>query len=132
MLIGFDLLKPVPLLLAAYDDPQGVTRAFNLNLLLRMNRELGAGVEVDAFRHLATFDPARPAMESWLEVMRPQKIRLAGLEFRLEAGERIHTEISRSTPMRRFSWLAERSGFAEVVRYRDARGYFADALWRVE
>jgi L-histidine Nalpha-methyltransferase len=129
LLVGFDLVKPLPLLLAAYDDPQGVTRAFNLNLLQRMNRELGTTLEVDAFRHHATWDPERPAMESWLEVVRPQQVRLAGQVVRLAAGERLHTEISCKYTGAQISGLAAAAGFAEVGRFHDAQGWFADALW---
>jgi L-histidine Nalpha-methyltransferase len=130
-LVGFDLLKPVPLLRAAYDDPQGVTRAFNLNLLLRLNREWGADFDLGAFRHVATFDRRRPAMESWLESARRQTVHLAGRAFALEAGERIHTEISCKYTRRRVSRFAREAGFVEVARFEDARGWFLDALWSV-
>lgn len=131
LLIGFDLVKPLPLLLAAYDDPQGVTRAFNLNLLQRMNRELGTALEVDAFRHRAAWDPVRPAMESWLELVRPQEVRLGGRVVRLAAGERIRTEISCKYTGGQITRLAAAAGFAEVGRFHDAQGWFADALWSV-
>jgi dimethylhistidine N-methyltransferase len=130
-LVGFDLLKPVGILRAAYDDPQGVTRAFNLNLLLRLNRELGADFELAAFRHVATFDRRRPAMESWLESVKRQTVRVAGRAFALDAGERIHTEISCKYTRRRVASFARDAGFAEVARFEDARGWFLDVLWSV-
>ncbi len=129
LLIGFDLVKPLPLLLAAYDDPQGVTRAFNLNLIQRMNRELGTSLDLEAFRHRALWDPVRPAMESWLELLRPQEVRLAGRVVRLAAGERIRTEISCKYTGAQISALAAAARFTEVARFQDARGWFADALW---
>jgi L-histidine Nalpha-methyltransferase len=77
-LVGFDLVKAREVLQAAYDDPQGVTRAFNLNLLARLDRECGADFDLSAWRHVATFDPARPAMESWLERSRRMNTRAIG------------------------------------------------------
>jgi len=132
VLVGFDLVKPLPLLQRAYDDPQGVTRAFNLNLLARMNRELSADFDLGAFRHRATWDPKRPAMESWLESQRRQTVHVGGRAFTLEAGERIHTEISCKYTGGAISALAEGAGFAEADRFQDPRAWFADALWRVE
>jgi L-histidine N-alpha-methyltransferase len=130
LLVGFDLLKPVAEHLAAYDDAAGVTRAFNLNLLARMNRELGADFDPDGFRHLATFDPVRPAMESWLESLRRQEVRVAGRAFVFEAGERIHTEISCKYDLGRIETLRRAGGFAPVGLFQDERRRFADALWR--
>lgn len=131
LLVGFDLVKPLEVLLAAYDDPQGVTRAFNLNLLARLNRELGADVDVAAFRHVATWDPVRPAMESWLEPVRDLVIHLGGRAFHLARGERIRTEISCKYTSDRIDHFAAGAGFEEVVRFGDPRGWFVDALWRV-
>jgi len=130
-LVGFDRVKPLAALRRAYDDPQGLTRAFNLNLLHRMNRELGADFEPAAFRHRATWDPRRPAMESWLESTRRQLVRVAGFAFRLERGERIHTEISCKYRPAQIASFARGAGFAEVRRFHDPRRWFADALWRV-
>jgi dimethylhistidine N-methyltransferase len=131
VLVGFDLVKSLAVLEAAYDDPQGVTREFNLNLLARANRELGATFDLAAFRHRATWDPGRPAMESWLESLRDQTVDLAGVPIHLGAGERIHTEISCKYTDGQISGFALAAGFSEVDRFRDASGWFADALWRV-
>lgn len=131
MLVGFDLLKDLSILRAAYDDPEGVTAAFNLNLLVRMNRELGGDLEPGAFEHLATYDPRRPAMESWIRSRRRQVVRVAGRTFRLEAGERIHTEISCKYRERDVGAFARSTGVEEVGRFRDRRRWFVDALWRV-
>jgi dimethylhistidine N-methyltransferase len=132
LLVGFDLLKPVAEHLAAYDDASGVTRAFNLNLLARMNRELGADFDLDGFRHVATFDPARPAMESWLESQRRQVVRVGEETFELEAGERIHTEISCKYDLAGIDALRRAAGFAAAGLFQDERRRFADALWRAE
>ncbi len=131
VLVGFDLLKDLEVLRRAYDDAQGVTAAFNLNLLARMNRELGADIDLSSFEHLATFDPARPAMESWLVSLKTQVVTVAESRFSFRAGERIHTEISckyREEDVTEFGRLA---GFAETGRFRDRRGWFLDVLWRV-
>jgi L-histidine Nalpha-methyltransferase len=130
-LVGFDLMKPRRILQRAYDDSQGVTRAFNLNLLARLNRECGADFELSAWRHVATFDPARPAMESWLESTRRQVVRFGGAAFGFSAGERIHTEISCKYTLPRVSALARDARFREEDHLVDARGWFVDALWTV-
>jgi dimethylhistidine N-methyltransferase len=131
VLVGFDLLKDLPLLRAAYDDDSGVTAAFNLNLLARINRELDGDFDLEAFEHAATFDPERPAMEAWLRSRRRQRVQVAGRSFRFEAGECIHTEISCKYRERDIAALAASAGFEEVGRYRDRRRWFVDALWRV-
>jgi dimethylhistidine N-methyltransferase len=132
LLVGFDLVKPLPLLRRAYDDAQGVTRAFNLNLLARLNRELGADFDLSAFRHVATWDPERPAMESWLESCCAQSVRIGGRVFRFGPGERIHTEISCKYSDAQITAFAADAGFSEVGRYSDRSRWFVDALWRVE
>jgi uncharacterized SAM-dependent methyltransferase len=131
VLVGFDLLKDPATLRAAYDDPDGVTAAFNLNLLARINRELDGDFDPGAFEHVATFDPARPAMESWLRSRRRQRVRVAGRCFRFEAGERIHTEVSCKYRERDVAAFAAAAGFEEAGRFRDRRRWFVDALWRV-
>jgi dimethylhistidine N-methyltransferase len=130
-LVGFDLVKPLSVLRRAYDDPQGVTREFNLNLLARINRELGADFDLSAFRHVATWDPGRPAMESWLESTRRQVVHVDGRVFAFRRGERIHTEISCKYTGAQVAELAREAGFAEVARLEDPQHWFVDALWRV-
>ena len=130
LLIGVDLVKDTATLEAAYDDALGVTAAFNLNLLARINRELGGDFDLGAFEHRATFDPARPAMESWLVSRRAQAVTVAGRRFELCEGEAIRTEISWKYTEGQVTALARETGFEEVARFRDARGWFVDALWR--
>jgi len=131
VIVGFDLVKPLELLFRAYDDPQGVTRAFNLNLLARLNRELAANFDLDAFRHVATWDPLRPAMESWLVAERAQVAQVAGHSVRIDAGERIQTEISCKYTQEQIAGFASGAGFEEVGRFLDDRRWFADVLWKV-
>jgi len=132
LLVGFDLVKPLGPLRAAYDDPQGVTGAFNLNLLARLNRELGATFDLREFRHVATWDPVRPAMESWLESRRAQTVRIGPLAFPFDAGERIHTEISCKYTEAQIDGFAAAAGVTEVGRYADEARWFVDVLWRVD
>lgn len=132
VLVGFDLLKEESVLRAAYDDVEGVTAAFNLNLLARVNRELAGDIDPGSFEHVATFDPRRPAMESWLRSRRRQRVRVAGRPFRFEVDERIHTEISCKYREQDLDAMARTSGFEPVGRYGDRRRWFVDALWRVE
>ncbi len=129
-LVGFDLLKDPTVLQRAYDDAQGVTAAFNLNLLVRINRELGADFDVASFEHRARFDPRRPAMESWLVSCRRQEVKIAGETFTFEAGEAIHTEISCKYLEEDVTAFAREAGFQEAGRFRDRRHWFLDALWR--
>jgi len=131
LLVGFDLVKPLTLLQRAYDDPQGVTRAFNLNLLTRLNRELGADFDLSAFQHVATWDPERPAMESWLESACAQNVRMGGRLVQFAPGERIQTEISCKYSEAQVTEFAADAGFSEVGRFRDRDRWFVDVLWSV-
>ena len=96
LLLGTDLVKPRPALLLAYDDPLGVTAAFNKNLLVRINRELAADFDLDAFDHRAIWNDAEHRIEMHLVSRRAQEVRLLGASVRIgfEAGESIWTESS--------------------------------------
>ena len=96
LLLGVDLVKDVSTLLAAYDDQAGVTANFNLNLMARLNRELGANFNLRAFRHKAIWDEVHSRMEMYLESLSAQKvnIRVLGMKVDFAPGERIHTENS--------------------------------------
>lgn len=130
LLVGFDMVKPLPPLRRAYDDVQGVTRAFNFNLLVRLNRELGATFDLEAYRHVVTWDPVRPAMESWLESTSAQSVRIGRSTFTFEMGERIRTEISCKYRDQQITDFAADAGFTEVGRFADPARWFVDALWR--
>jgi uncharacterized SAM-dependent methyltransferase len=95
-LLGTDMVKGPEILLPAYDDAQGITAAFNKNILARLNRELGSNFDLDSFRHVAEWNPAGSRMEIYLESTRRQVVRLGliGGAVRLDRGERIHTENS--------------------------------------
>ena len=131
LLIGFDVMKDPARLRAAYDDPEGVTAAFNLNLLARINRELGGDFDLTRWRHLATFDPRRPAMESWLLSTDRQTVRVLGKSFEFQAWETIHTEISCKYRDAHLEAFARAAGLVEVGRWTDPRRDFVDVLYRV-
>jgi dimethylhistidine N-methyltransferase len=131
VLVGFDLIKDVDLLQAAYDDSAGVTAEFNLNLLRRINRELGGDFRLGAFRHFAAFSPVRRAMESYLLSTAAQSVHIAGRSFAFEPWEPIRTEISCKYRVAEVSAFARDAGFVEVTHHCDERRFFVDALWRV-
>ncbi|MGL4550625.1 MAG: L-histidine N(alpha)-methyltransferase [Gemmataceae bacterium] len=111
MLLGADLRKDRRVLESAYDDREGVTAAFNRNLLVRINRELGADLEVGSFAHRAVYDEARGRVEMHLVSRREQRARVAGVEVRFEAGESIHTENSYKYSLTGLRELASAGGF---------------------
>ena len=110
LLIGVDLKKDPQRLHAAYNDSQGITAAFNLNLLERLRAELGAELDPGTFRHRAFYDAVRGRIEMHLVSRRAQSIRVLGRNFRLEPGESIHTENSYKYSVGEFHALARRSG----------------------
>jgi len=125
LLIGVDLRKDPAILRAAYNDREGVTAAFNLNLLRRMNRELGADFDVDAFRHEAIWreDPGR--MEMHLVSTRDQNVRVGDETIVFEKGETIHTENSCKFSLDEFSAMAQKAGFDIRTVWTDADELFS-------
>jgi len=124
-LIGVDLRKEKALLDAAYNDAQGITAAFNLNLLERMNRELGADFELQAWRHQAGYNEAEGRVEMHLVSTRKQRVTVAGEAFDFEEGETIHTENSYKYGLDEFEGLARRAGMEPVGVWTDQRGLFS-------
>jgi uncharacterized SAM-dependent methyltransferase len=108
-----------------------VTAAFNLNLLERMNRELGADFDLAAWRHRAFFDEAQGRIEMHLVSLQPQTVHVAGDAFEFAAGETIHTENSYKYGIEEFQTLAARAGFRAEAVWTDSRGLFAVHLLRV-
>lgn len=133
-LIGFDLRKDINLLLRAYDDSDGITRAFNLNLLHRINNTLGANFDISKFRHYATYNFIIGAMESYLVSLEPQIVQLPALNasFNFEAFEAIHVECSYKYTLAQIDALAQKSGFKIIENYFDSNGYFVDSLWQAQ
>lgn len=125
MLVGVDLKKDAATLNAAYDDAQGVTAAFSLNLLARANRELGADFDLAAFRHRAVYDEAAGSVRIHLVSARRQTVRLAGRAFELAEGEAIHVENSNKYSLQDFADLAGEAGFTPATAWTDAKGLFS-------
>ena len=133
LLIGMDRIKPTPVLNAAYNDAQGLTAAFNLNLLNVLNREAGADFKPQRFRHVAFFDEAAAQIEMYLESRVAQTVRIASLNetIDLTAGERILTEISRKFTPESINRLLSKAGFEVERRYEPANEYFSLVLARL-
>ncbi|NBC10829.1 MAG: L-histidine N(alpha)-methyltransferase [Planctomycetes bacterium] len=123
LLIGVDRVKTPRVLIDAYDDPEGVTAAFNYNLLQRLNREADADFDLDHWAHEAHWNAKQSRMESHLVALRDQKVWVAGKRFAFNAGESIRTECSYKYTDEALLALAE--GFAPAGVWRDARGYFS-------
>lgn len=111
-IVGVDMVKPAHTLIAAYDDAAGVTARFNKNLLTRINRELGANFNVDAFSHLALWNAEQARMEMHLVSQVEQVVNVAGNRFHFAAGERLHTENSHKFTVQSFTELAARAGWS--------------------
>lgn len=131
LLIGVDLPKDPAILNAAYDDAQGVTAAFNLNLLSRINRELEADFDLDAFSHRAFFNTERSRVEMHLVSRIEQQVEVAGVRFGFRAGETIHTENSYKYGIDAFHRLAGDAGFVAEQVWTDEQGLFSVHCLRV-
>jgi len=125
MLVGVDLKKDPVVLHAAYNDAAGVTAAFNLNLLARINRELGADFDLRRWRHYAFYNAALGRIEMHLASLSPQRVRLGGHRWHFARGETIHTENSYKYSIEDFGAMAERAGFRSAKVWTDRRGLFA-------
>jgi dimethylhistidine N-methyltransferase len=124
LLIGVDLVKEHSLLNAAYDDALGVTAAFNLNVLLHLNRVLGSDFVLADWRHVAFFNVDESRVEMHLEARRRLTVSWPGAERRFAEGERIHTENSYKYTDHSFKVLLEQAGFALVQSWTDERDWF--------
>ena len=129
LLIGADLVKDEARLTAAYDDVQGVTAAFNRNVLARLNRELGADFDPDGFAHRARYDRAAQRVEMHLVSRRAQRVAINGTEIAFAADESIHTESAYKYTPEGFRELAEAAGFRPWREWLDPEGLFAVFLF---
>jgi L-histidine Nalpha-methyltransferase len=125
MLVGVDLRKDANVLHAAYNDSRRVTAAFNLNLLARINRELGADFDLKRFAHYAFYNAAAGRIEMHLVSLERQTVRIARQRFNFDAGESIHTENSYKYSIEGFRVLAARAGYEAKKAWTDAKGLFA-------
>ena len=128
LLIGMDRVKPVERLIAAYDDPDGVTARFNLNLLERINRELGGDIPADAFRHEARWNDILSRIEMHLVAARDVTFTISGQPFAVKEGGSIHTENSHKYERRGARLLLLAGGWTPLAEWSDAAGDFAVVL----
>jgi len=133
LLIGFDLKKDPSVILAAYNDSAGVTKDFNLNLLRRMNRELGANFDLSAFRHWPNYNPLNGEVKSYLVGEKQQTVHFEALalEVPFQKWEAIDMELSKKYDRTEIEWLAQGAGFEVQQWFFDEKEYFADVLFRV-
>ena len=134
LLVGTDLEKDVDTQILAYDDPVGVTAAFNLNLFARINRELNANFALREFRHLSLWNADDRRIEMHLQSLRRQRIHIAtaGLQIQMEEGETIWTESSHKYRPQEPAEMAQRAGFKQSAQWIDQKWPFAQNLWIVE
>ena len=130
LLIGIDLVKPVAVLEAAYDDRLGITAAFNLNVLAHLNRLLGSDFDIRQWRHRALFNAAASRIEMHLEAREPTRVGWAGGERHWQSGERIHTENSYKFSVDGFAALLGSAGYRVEHVWRDPNDWFALVLAR--
>nr|WP_302473948.1 L-histidine N(alpha)-methyltransferase [Legionella sp. PL877] len=133
LLIGFDLLKDIDVLMRAYNDRDGITRRFNLNLLKRINYELNANFNIDSFYHYGTYNAYNRAMESYLISRKEQIVSIKALNksFNFKAFEPIHVESSYKYLFPQIKKLADISQFNIIENYTDSNEYFVNSLWQV-
>jgi L-histidine Nalpha-methyltransferase len=134
LLMGVDLKKDPNVILAAYNDKNGITRAFNLNLLNRINQELGGDFDIFNFEHFPIYDPVSGATKSYLISKREQTVCISSLDLQIhfEAGEPIDMEISQKYSIKDLKDLASKSGFNVVKNYFDCKHLFTDTLWSIK
>ena len=131
LLVGFDLKKDPNLIRTAYFDPAGVTKSFNLNLLERINRELGGDFKLEHFDFYSFYDPVSGEVRSFIVSLKRQSVVVSQCRtpFQFEKGEVIHTELSKKYSLDQIDKLAVDSGFVPKDHFRDVNRYFTDALW---
>ena len=130
-LIGVDLKKDPAILIPAYNDKRGVTAAFNLNLLERINRELDGDIDLDSFAHDAIYDEANGRIEMHLVSLARQTVRVLGRAFSFTKGERVHTENSHKYSVEEFQALAARAGWTPAHAWTDQDQLFSLHLLRL-
>ncbi len=131
LLIGVDLIKPVPQLIAAYDDAQGITAAFNLNILSRVNTELGGNFELRQFQHEARYNDQKQRIEMHLRSKVAQRVVIpgAGCVVDFAAGETIWTESSHKYQLAQLDEMASTNGFQVKSQWTDQEWPFVESLW---
>lgn len=131
VLMGFDLKKNPQVILDAYNDKSGITAAFNLNLLTRINRELTADFNIEKFQHYQTYDPLSGACRSFLISLEKQVVTIDGQLVNFEKDELIYMELSQKYAVEESELLANSSGFATIDHIMDSKSWFTDVAWLV-
>jgi L-histidine Nalpha-methyltransferase len=130
LLLGIDLKKNPHMIAAAYNDSQQITRAFNMNLLGRINRELGADFKINRFEHYPFYHPIHGAAYSFLVSLEAQWVTLGdGSRFYFERNELIHTEVSQKYSLEEIQVLGEKSGFHSIQHFTDPQEYYTLSLF---
>jgi L-histidine Nalpha-methyltransferase len=134
LFIGFDLQKDPHVIVPAYDDSRGVTAAFNLNLLKRINRELGGDFDVTKFTHYANYRPIEGSARSFLISREKQTVNISALgrSFEFDRWEAMFMEISQKYTLAMIESLASESGFAIKRNFFDSRTYYCNSLWELQ
>ncbi|MEQ1606228.1 MAG: L-histidine N(alpha)-methyltransferase [Pyrinomonadaceae bacterium] len=134
LFIGFDLQKDPHVIVPAYDDAAGVTAAFNLNLLKRINRELGGNFDIDKFTHYANYGPVAGSARSFLISREKQSVHISALNktFEFDQWEAVFMEISQKYSLRMIAEIAAESGFEIKENFFDRRRYYCDSLWKTK
>lgn len=129
-LMGVDLKKNPHVIRAAYNDEGGVTKRFNLNLLERINRELGGDFELKAFEHYGVYNPLDGEALSFLVSLEDQDVHIGNQTFHFDAYETIHTEISQKYSLKELDQMAVKTGFSWDRHFTDSKGYYSLSLFR--
>lgn len=132
LFIGFDLKKEPEIIRKAYNDSQGITRNFNLNLLHRINRELDGHFNSDSFSHEPSYNPLTGEAKSYLVSHKAQTVKIGAFDtmIHFKKWEAIYTELSQKFDEEMILELAEKSGFSVDINFYDSRTYFTNSLWR--
>jgi len=132
LLIGIDLKKNPKTILAAYNDKEGITKRFNLNLLERINRELNGNFDMSQFEHYPTYDPETGACKSYLVSLADQEIKVGGETVSFQKDEYIFMEISQKFTIAQTERMAQKARFKPVNQFYDSKKWFVDAIWLAE
>ena len=131
LLLGVDLKKDPAVILEAYNDAGGITAAFNLNLLHRINRELDGNFKVEHFKHWETYNPLSGETKSYIVSKVQQEVEIGAISsiIHFDAWEAIEVELSQKYSVEDVELLAKKSGFRLVKNFYDSKRYFIDSLW---
>lgn len=131
LLIGFDLKKDPDTILSAYNDKAGITSAFNLNLLERINHELNADFDISKFKHYQTYDPLSGACRSYVISLEQQQVTIGNQLIDFKENEAVYMEISQKYALEETDGMALKNGFQPLKHISDSKGWFIDAIWKV-